>query len=243
LRSASFRILTILQSLQGLKRHGGTTIAGTTVLARLAGIRVFGTGGLGGVHRGGENSLDISADLTELGRTRMAVICGGCKGFLDIGRTLEYLETQGVVVGTFLKGREGKPNFPAFWTQESGVKSPSHITSPEHAAYMIYAQEKLGLETGLLMANPVPAEAAIPREEMEDAINRAVEDAEREGATGPGNTPFILQRIRKYTEERSQKANLALVRDNVLTAAQVANCLAAIDKESGGPTARETNQM
>lgn len=104
--------------------HGGTTISGTMVLARAAGIRVFGTGGLGGVHRGGEDSMDVSADLTELGRTRVAVVSSGCKGFLDIARTLEYLETQGVLVATFADGRTGDVDFPAFWARESGIKSP-----------------------------------------------------------------------------------------------------------------------
>ncbi|KAB5536502.1 indigoidine synthase A like protein, partial [Coniochaeta sp. 2T2.1] len=208
--------------------HGGTTIAGTMILARLAGIRVFGTGGLGGVHRGGENSMDISADLTELGRTRVAVISSGCKGFLDIPRTLEYLETQGVVVATFAE--TSKQTFPAFWARDSGVPSPNHVFGSLHAAHMIYAQEKLGLESGLLLANPIPAEAAIPREVMEDAIDRAIQDAEREGHTGPSNTPFILQQIKKYTGNRSVGANLALVRNNVSRAADVARWLSVIGK-------------
>ena len=107
------------------------------MLAKLAGIDVFATGGLGGVHRGGENSMDISADLTELGRTQMAVIAGGCKSFLDIPRTLEYLETQGVTVGTFADGREGKVDFPAFWTRDSGIRSPLTIENEEEAAQII----------------------------------------------------------------------------------------------------------
>ena len=107
------------------------------VLAKLAGIDVFATGGLGGVHRGGENSMDISADLTELGRTQMAVIAGGCKSFLDIPRTLEYLETQGVTVGTFADGREGKVDFPAFWTRDSGIRSPLTIEDEEEVAHII----------------------------------------------------------------------------------------------------------
>ncbi|KAJ9145237.1 IdgA domain-containing protein [Coniochaeta hoffmannii] len=219
--------------LRGVKRHGGTTIAGTMILARLAGIRVFGTGGLGGVHRGGETSMDISADLTELGRTRVAVVCSGCKGFLDIPRTLEYLETQGVVVSTFNTNRQPNASvtFPAFWARDSGVESPSHVQGPEDAAYRIYAQEKLGIESGLLLANPIPEEAGIPREVMEEAIDRAVRDAEREGFTGSNNTPFILQRIRKYTDGRSVGANLALVRSNVAMAARVAQCVSDILKE------------
>jgi len=119
------------------KINGGTTIAGTMILARLAGIKVFTTGGLGGVHRGGENSMDVSADLTELGRTTIAVIAGGCKSFLDVPRTLEYLETQGVTVGTFSDGRDGKVDFPAFWTRESGTPSPFTIRDEEEAAHII----------------------------------------------------------------------------------------------------------
>ena len=117
--------------------NGGTTIAGTMVLAHLAGIKVFATGGLGGVHRGGENTMDISADLTELGRTAVAVISSGCKSFLDIPRTLEYLETQGVFVGTFADGREGRLDFPAFWTRESGIPSPATISDEKQAAAII----------------------------------------------------------------------------------------------------------
>ena len=119
------------------KLNGGTTVAGTMILAHLAGIRVVATGGLGGVHRGAESSMDISADLTELGRTPVAVISSGCKSFLDIPRTLEYLETQGVGVGTFADGREGKVEFPAFWTRESGIPSPTVMEDERSAAAMI----------------------------------------------------------------------------------------------------------
>ena len=117
--------------------YGGTTIAGTMILAHLAGIKVFATGGLGGVHRGGQESLDISADLTELGRTPVAVISSGCKGFLDISRTLEYLETQGVSVATFRDGRRGNVDFPAFWSRNSGVRSPLSIDGEFEAASAI----------------------------------------------------------------------------------------------------------
>ena len=123
--------------MTGRKLNGGTTVAGTIMLAKLAGIRVFATGGLGGVHRNGENSMDISADLTELGRTSVAVVSSGCKSFLDIPRTLEYLETHGVGVGTFADGRKGKVEFPAFWTRESGVPSPLTIRDEKEAAAII----------------------------------------------------------------------------------------------------------
>lgn len=131
-RSSNFR-----QGMTGRTLNGGTTIAGTMILAHLAGIKVFATGGLGGVHRGGEDSMDISADLTELGRTPVAVISSGCKSFLDIPRTLEYLETQGVGVSTFADGREGKVDFPAFWTRDSGVQSPTVIRDEQEAAAII----------------------------------------------------------------------------------------------------------
>lgn len=125
------------QGFTGRRLNGGTTIAGTMILAHTAGIKIFATGGLGGVHRGGENSLDISADLTELGRTPTAVISSGCKSFLDIPRTLEFLETQGVFVGTFSDGREGNVDFPAFWTRESGLSSPLTIGDEKEAAAII----------------------------------------------------------------------------------------------------------
>ena len=125
------------KTVNGKKLNGGTTIAGTLVLAHLAGIHIFATGGLGGVHRGGESSLDISADLTELGRTPVALVSSGCKSFLDIPRTLEYLETQGVSVSTFADGREGQIDFPAFWTRDSGVPSPMVVRDEHEAAAII----------------------------------------------------------------------------------------------------------
>ncbi|KAI1253088.1 hypothetical protein MGN70_005296 [Eutypa lata] len=208
--------------IMGHKIHGGTTIAGTMVLARLAGIRVFGTGGLGGVHRGGHVSFDISADLTELGRTRMGVIASGCKGFLDIPRTLEYLETQGVYVSTFADGRKSNVDFPAFWARDSGIKSPSVVETEEQAAAMILAQEKLNIESGLLFANPIPEKFAIPRSEMDTIIEQAVRESLEQGAVGNENTPFILRRIRDLTNGRSVPANKALVQANVERAAKIA---------------------
>jgi pseudouridine-5'-phosphate glycosidase/pseudouridine kinase len=130
-------ILTLLQGIAGRKHHGGTTIAGTMFLAAQVGIRVFGTGGLGGVHRGGQDTMDISADLTELGRTPVAVISSGCKSFLDIPRTLEYLETQGAGVFTFADGRSGQINYPAFYTRDSGIKSPMVVQNEKEAAAII----------------------------------------------------------------------------------------------------------
>ncbi|PON28069.1 hypothetical protein TGAM01_v203206 [Trichoderma gamsii] len=208
--------------LAGRKIHGGTTIAGTMLLARLAGIRVFGTGGLGGVHRGGENSMDISADLTELGRTRVAVVSSGCKGFLDIPRTLEYLETQGCLVSTFADGRSGKIDFPAFWARDSGVKSPSVTYTEKEAAAMILAQEKLNIESGMLFANPIPEEFGVPAKEMQAHIEQAVAEADQKGFTGSANTPYILNRLKELTGERAVIANKKLVQSNIVRATNIA---------------------
>ncbi|KAK4202283.1 Indigoidine synthase A like protein-domain-containing protein [Triangularia verruculosa] len=210
------------QGICGNKIHGGTTIAGTMILARAAGIRVFGTGGLGGVHQGGENTMDISADLTELGRTRVAVVSSGVKGFLDIPKTLEVLETQGVLVATFADSREQKEvDFPAFWARESGIRSPAVVWDEKEAAAILLAQEKYNIETGMLFVNPLPKEFEIPRSEMEEVIRTAVKEAE-EKAPGNENTPYVLRRIKELTDGRSVTANKALVRDNVARAAKIA---------------------
>ncbi|KAL5618756.1 hypothetical protein FOVSG1_000978 [Fusarium oxysporum f. sp. vasinfectum] len=208
--------------LTGQKIHGGTTISGTMLLARLAGIRVFGTGGLGGVHRGGHDSMDVSADLTELGRTRVAVISSGCKGFLDIPRTLEFLETQGAHVSTFSDGRSGKIDFPAFWARDSGIKSPSVVHTEKEAAAIILAQEKLGIESGLLFANPIPEEFGIPAPEMQAFIEQAVREANEKGFTGSANTPYILGRLKELTGEKAVIANKALVTSNITRATNIA---------------------
>ncbi|KAM0275750.1 hypothetical protein ACHAQH_007468 [Verticillium albo-atrum] len=238
--------------LAGKKVHGGTTIAGTMLLARLAGIRVFGTGGLGGVHRGGHDSMDVSADLTELGRTRVAVVSSGCKGFLDIPRTLEFLETHGAFVATFADGRTGPIDFPAFWARTSGTPSPLVVENEKDAAAMILAQETMGIESGMVFANPIPQKDAVPAAEMAAVIETAVREANEKGFTGARNTPYVLTAIREQTGERSTLANKALVRSNVARAATIAvelsklqsgtpsltaapssnNCISGIDKPS-----------
>lgn len=205
------------------------------LLARLAGIRVFGTGGLGGVHRGGENSMDISADLTELGRTRVAVISAGCKGFLDIPRTLEFLETQGCHVSTFADGRTSNIDFPAFWTRDSGVKSPSVVYSEKEAAAIILAQEKLNIESGMHFANPIPEEYGLPLAEMQAAIEQAVREAGEKGATGNANTPYILGRLNELTENRANIANKELVKSNIIRATNVAKELSSMLSPSWQP--------
>lgn len=234
-RKVSRRDLSYLvaMGMTGQPIHGGTTIAGTMLLARLAGIRVFGTGGLGGAHRGWESTMDISADLTELGRTRVAVISSGCKGFLDIPATLEYLETQGVLVSTFADGRTGNVDFPAFWARDSGIKSPFVVQTEAEAAAMILAQERLGIETGILLANPIPEQHQISREEMDIVISQAVSEAAEQGATGSKNTPFVLSRIRELTNGRSVPANVALVRSNVERATKIS---VELSKLTRGPS-------
>ncbi|KAI5816295.1 IdgA domain-containing protein [Pyronema omphalodes] len=206
---------------------GGTTIAGTSVIAHLAGIKVFATGGLGGVHRGVEKTMDISADLTELGRTPVAVVCAGSKAFLDLERTLEYLETEGVYVGTF-----GSDMYPAFYSREAGIKSPSVVKDAKEAASIIYASHALGLTSGQLFANPIPSEFEIPNSEIQSIIKSAVSAAEAAGASGKDNTPFILADILRRTEGRSIKANRGLILNNAKMGAQVAVELSKLEGES-----------
>ncbi|KAH7081848.1 Indigoidine synthase A like protein-domain-containing protein [Paraphoma chrysanthemicola] len=215
--------------LTGKLFNGGTTIAGTMLLAHLAGIKIFGTGGLGGVHRGAESSMDISADLTELGRTPVTVISSGCKSFLDIPRTLEYLETEGVGVGTFADGRKGSVDFPAFWSRDSGVKSPTTIADEAEAAAIIYAQNALQIQSGLHFANPVPTEFAIPKEEMDVVIAEALRQADASSISGKDNTPFVLNKIKELTKGKSIPANRALIESNVKRASIVARELAVLE--------------
>ncbi|KAL8771885.1 MAG: hypothetical protein Q9209_002823 [Squamulea sp. 1 TL-2023] len=212
------------------KLNGGTTVAGTMVLAHLAGIKVFATGGLGGVHRGAENSMDISADLTELGRTPVAIVSSGCKSFLDIPRTLEYLETQGVGVGTFADGREGTVDFPAFWTRDSGIPSPTLIEDESTAAAILSAQFSLPLSSGLLFANPIPSQHSIPKAQMDAIMAQAILDAEESGSTGSDNTPFILARIRELTRGQTVMANRALIEANVIRGTRVACELSRLEQ-------------
>jgi pseudouridine-5'-phosphate glycosidase/pseudouridine kinase len=217
--------------LRGNKLNGGTTIAGTMILAHLAGIKIFATGGLGGVHRGAENSMDISADLTELGRTPVTVISSGCKSFLDIPRTLEYLETQGVGVGTFADGRDGAVDFPAFYSRDSGVRSPRVITNEADAAAIVCAQSKYPLHSGLLFANPVPADSEVPKAEMDVIIEKALLEAHQAGIIGAANTPYVLKRIKELSRGKSVPANRALISANVIRGTKVAVELAKLEAE------------
>ncbi|KAI2787377.1 Pseudouridine-5'-phosphate glycosidase [Penicillium oxalicum] len=220
--------------MAGKKIHGGTTISGTMILSELAGIRIFGTGGLGGVHRGGENTMDVSADLTELGRTPVTVISSGSKSFLDIPRTLEYLETEGVCVGTFADGRTGPVDFPAFYSRDSGIRSPKVIQNEAEAAAIVYAQSHLPVRSGLLFCNPVPEEASFDKLEMDRIVAEAVRLAEVQGYTGSDNTPFVLAKIKELSGGKSVVANRALIESNVQRATRVAVELAKLENGDRG---------
>ncbi|UHS58115.1 pseudouridine-5'-phosphate glycosidase [Agrobacterium vaccinii] len=202
------------------RRTGATTVAATMIAAEHAGIKVFATGGIGGVHRGAEESFDISADLTELARTAVIVVCAGAKAILDIPKTLEVLETNGVPVVTF-----GSTEFPAFWSRASGIQSPLSLNSPAAIANFQSTREQLGIDGGMLIANPVPEEDEISREEMEVYITRALSHAEEDEIAGKAVTPYLLSKIFEITEGRSLDTNIALVRNNARLAAEIAVAL------------------
>jgi pseudouridine-5'-phosphate glycosidase len=202
------------------RRTGATTVAATMIGAALAGIKVFATGGIGGVHRGAEETFDISADLEELARTGVIVVCAGAKAILDIPKTLEVLETRGVPVVTY-----DSPVFPAFWSRDSGLKSPLMLNSPAAIANFQAVREELGITGGMLIANPVPEADEIPREEMEIYIARAIDNAERDEIAGKAVTPYLLDNLFHLTDGRSLKTNIALVENNARLAAEIAVAL------------------
>ena len=201
-------------------RLGATTVAATMICAELAGIEVFVTGGIGGVHRGAETSFDISADLQELAQTSVAVVCAGVKSILDIGLTLEYLETHGVPVLAV-----GQPGFPAFFTRDSGFKADFQLDSPEEQAAFIRTKWQLGLKGGVVVSNPVPAESAMAPDEIDAIIHQALQEAQQQAVTGKQVTPFLLARIKELTGGRSLATNIALVKHNALVGARLAVAL------------------
>ena len=201
---------------------GATTVAATMICARLAGIAVFATGGIGGVHRGAENSFDISADLMELAQTPVTVVAAGAKAILDLPKTLEVLETQGVPVIAF-----GQDDFPAFWSRSSGLKAPLRMDTPEAIAASHKMRGLLGLPGGQLIANPIPPEAEISRAEIMPVIEQALRDAAAQGIAAKAVTPFLLQRIFELTEGRSLQSNIALVLNNARLGARIAMALVA----------------
>lgn len=206
----------------GLGLPGATTVAGTMYCAALAGIEMFATGGIGGVHRGGEASLDISADLRELGQSPVSVVCAGAKSILDLPRTLEVLETEGVPVLGF-----GTDRLPAFHYRDSGLKLDRRVDSVADMADIIRAQRRLGLKGGILIANPIPAEAELPKAEVEGWIATALAEARAAGISGKRETPFLLKRIGELSDGRTVIANRALAIANARLAGEIAVALAA----------------
>lgn len=201
-------------------KDGATTVAATMILAHLAGIKIFATGGIGGVHRGAETTMDISADLEELGRTNVAVVCAGAKSILDIGLTLEYLETKGVPVIGYKTDE-----LPAFYTRQSGFKVDVRMDTPEEIAAVIRAQNQLGLKSGMLIVDPVPEKNSMPKAEIDAAIASALDAADAAGVRGKEITPFLLAKIKDVTEGKSLESNIALVYNNVELAAKIAKNL------------------
>lgn len=212
---AASRDLAVVMARGG---SAGTTVSATMVIAERAGIAVFATGGVGGVHRGAETSFDISADLVELGRTPTAVICAGVKSILDIPKTLEFLETQRVPVLTY-----ASDEFPAFYSRHSGQKAEHRCDTPGEIAEIIWRHRGLGIGSGLLIANPIPLESAV---EIEPIVAAAIADAASQGITGKALTPFLLARINALSDGESLAANIALVRNNAALAAKIAVALA-----------------
>ena len=204
---------------QGL--FGATTVAATMRIASMAGIRIFVTGGIGGVHRGAETSMDISADLTEMAQTNVAVVSAGVKSILDIGLTLEYLETLGVPVVTI-----GQDAFPSFYSRESGYASPLRMDDPAAIAGLLDAKWKLGLNGSVLIANPVPADREIPSVKMEGFIQQALQAAQEKKVSGKEVTPFLLKYLADHTHSESLDANIALIEHNARVGASIAVALA-----------------
>ncbi len=203
---------------------GATTVAATMIVAALAGIRVFATGGIGGVHRGAQENFDISADLTELARTSVAVVCAGAKAVLDLKLTLEYLETHGVPVIGY-----GTDRLPAFWSRDSGLPVDARADDPADVARIMHAKWSMGLAGGLVVANPIPEAHAIARARIDDAIAQAIVAAKADGIGGKDVTPFLLARINALTGGDSLAANMALVRNNAKVAARIAAAYAKLD--------------
>lgn len=199
------------------KLDGATTVAGTMIAANMAGIKVFVTGGIGGVHRGAGESFDVSADLEELKMTDVTVVCAGVKSILDIGATLEYLETSGVPVITY-----GADSFPAFYSRESGFAAECRIDEPEKISALIRTKEQLGLRGGILVACPIPEEDEIPFEKMDVVIKQALKECEEKGVRGKRITPFLLSKVKDLTEGSSLEANIKLVLHNADVGSKIA---------------------
>ena len=211
-----------LANVVALNKHGATTVASTMICAAMAGIRVFATGGIGGVHRGAESSFDISADLMELARTPVAVVCSGAKSILDLPKTLEFLETHGVPVLGF-----GVEEFPAFHSRESGLYVDQKVENADQVADILRARAEIGLIGGEVIANPIPEAAAIEKSVIDGWIETALAAADEAGIGGKEVTPFLLSQLARLSAGRSVEANLALVKNNARVASEIARAWAA----------------
>ncbi|RZV01256.1 UNVERIFIED_ORG: pseudouridine-5'-phosphate glycosidase [Serratia quinivorans] len=200
-------------------KHGATTVASTMIIAEMAGIHVFATGGIGGVHRGAEHTFDISADLQELARTNVAVICAGAKSILDLGLTTEYLETHGVPLIGYQTS-----TLPAFFCRTSPFSVSIQLDAPAEIARAMATKWQTGLEGGMVIANPIPAQYAVPEDKINAAIERAVRESVEQGVQGKDSTPFLLARVAELTGGDSLTANIQLVFNNAKLAAQIACC-------------------
>jgi pseudouridine-5'-phosphate glycosidase len=218
---ASTRDIAYLTATRG---SGATTVAATMRIAALAGIRVFATGGIGGVHRGAATSFDVSADMTELATSAVAVVSAGCKSILDIGATLETLETLSVPVVVYRADA-----FPAFYSRDSGHKAPLRLDSADDIARMMQAKWALGLEGGISIANPIPGEHEVPAATIERAIEAALQEMAARGIGGKEATPFMLARVNELTGGASLKANIALIENNARLAAEIAVAYAVLE--------------
>lgn len=207
------------------KLDGATTVATTMLIASLAGVKVFATGGIGGVHRGVEETMDISADLEELGSTNVAVVCAGAKAILDLPRTLEYLETKGVLVVGYQTDY-----LPAFYTRTSEYKLEYRMDTPKEIAESLYAKEQLGLKGGMLITNPIPKEYSLDETLMNNAISQAIKEMNEQNIIGKQTTPFLLKRISEITGGDSLASNIKLVYNNCLLASLIAKELSNLNK-------------
>ena len=206
-----------LPALVARNADGATTVTTTMIIAHMAGIKIFATGGIGGVHRGAETTMDISADLEELAQTPVMVVCAGAKSILDLGLTLEYLETKGVPVIGY-----GTDELPAFYTRKSGFGVDYRVDSPEELAAMFRAQRGLGYKGGMLVTNPIPAEYAMDKATIDAAIEQALSEARAQGIHGKETTPFLLAKVVELTGGDSLESNIKLVLNNAMVAAQTA---------------------
>jgi len=206
-----------LPQIMATGQDGATTVASTMILADRAGIRVFATGGIGGVHRGAERSMDVSADLQELAQTDVAVVCAGAKAIRNLPKTLEYLETHGVPVLGY-----GTDDLPGFYTPDTGLQVDHRVDSPAEIARLLQAKWGFGLRGGVLVTNPVPAEFAMPRTRIDSAVEQALAEAEAQGVAGKESTPFLLARVTELTGGDSLATNIRLVENNARLAALIA---------------------